>query len=247
MNSNTLYTIAVQLGLLAALALAQSSAVACTFTKDALGRIVYTDCTIQQNTPQLRMPNLRVNSAVIDPAAGGGTGFVVGFDIINAGQADTDKSLAITLHYLDGQPPDGFDIDTVVYVVSEDHRSNFHYDTATGQFMPYSPHSFRINRLAAGATHAFAFGDPFAPQFFLQDRSQTYKIGLVVEIDEPAGASSPLSSMQHGEIIESDESDNHYNLECLIYAEGLGDLTEIWEIAHFHVNNDLTLPLIPPC
>ncbi len=122
-----------------------------------------------------------------------------------------------------------------------------HYDNYTQQWMPYSQQTHRINKLAAADTQAFYFGNSLSPRYFLHDRNMTYKLGLLIKVDEPNQASASTRGQSHGEVIESNESNNTRSVECLLYGENIKDLSEILPIRHFHINNDLELPLIGHC
>lgn len=217
----------------------------CEITQNNLGMTIFTDCYKINEQPQIKLPNLRLKSTSINLAPGGGTAFDVGFVIENSGQQDSDRGLYYS-GYSNSLNP-GFYIDSVVYAVSEDHSVNMHWDNDTLQWMPYTQTRARISRLAAGSTRTFQFGSPSFPRFFLYNRDLTYKIGLAIIVDDPHAFSTTTASVPHGEVVESDESDNNLTYECLVYGYNISDLSEILHVEHFHINNDLNLPLIGPC
>lgn len=223
----------------------------CELSENQFGRTVYKDCFLFKDQPQLKKPNLHIKSASISVAAGGGTGLGMSFEVSNNGQLDTDSSLFQLIHSF--VPNNGeFDIETVAYVMSEDLMNNFHFDERLYQYVPLSHDKQRSAKLAAHASRQISLSPDFAPRFFLRDREQTYKVGLVIKVDEEISLSGSSGHgisgrVDHGEIIESDEFDNSYSTECLVYANTLTDLSEILHITHFHVNSDLNLPLISPC
>lgn len=240
--------------LLFLLSLFWNQAQSCEISQDDSGRTIYTDCFLFEDQPQLKMPNLQVKSASISIALGptgyGDTGLDIGFEIINSGQADSDRGSFYTGYSYNGGNTmnGGFDVKTVVYAVSEDHSFNMHFDADQQQFVPYSQETHRVNKLVAGDSKYYYFGTAAGlPRFFLRDRNVTYKVGLLIKVDEPHVTGVSTRGVPHGEIVESDESDNNRTVECLVYGYNISDLSEILHIEHFHINNDLELPLIVPC
>ncbi len=246
MNTYTKKQAMIKLSITFLLLIGWHQAQSCEITQNSLGMTVYIDCFKIDDQPKIKMPNLRVKSTSIQIAAGGGTGFEVGFEIENSGQQDSDRGLYYSGYSLNSYNP-GFYVDTAVYAVSEDHSVNMHYDNDTSQWMPYTKTRTRINKLAAGSTWSYFFGSSASPRFFLYDRNLTYKIGLAIIVDDPHAFSSTTSGVSHGEVIESNESDNNLTYECLVYGYNISDLSEILSIKHFHINNDLNLPLVGPC
>lgn len=233
--------------LLLLLSLYWSQAQSCEILQDDSGRTIYKDCFLFDDQPKLKMPNLQVKSASISIYPGSATGLDIGFEIINSGQADSNFGAFYSMYSLNGSNYGEFNIESTVYAVSEDHSFNMHYDNDLQQWMPYTQTTHRILKLAAGATRPFYYGTASSPRFFLKDRSLTYKVGMVIKVDEPNVTGTSTRGVPHGEVVESDESDNNRTVECLVYGNNLSDLSEIWHIEHFHINNDLELPLVSPC
>lgn len=221
---------------------------ACELAQDAYGRYISKDCYLKKDQVEMKMADLQVTSATISLAPGGGTGFYIDFTIGNTGTADTDSGLTFNSGFILGAGMSkGFNVESTVYVVSEDLSLNLHYDEDTAQLMTYSQQNHRLTRLSAGARQSFIYGSPGSPRFHLYNRNMTYKIGLVIKVDEAQNTLSTTSGQSHGEIIESDEFNNDRSIECLVYGYNISDLSEILNIPHFHINNDLELPLISPC
>lgn len=246
MNTNTHKNISKKISVTFLLLFGWHSAQGCDITQNSLGNTIFDYCLVRENQHKLKMPNLRVKSTYISIVPGGGTGLEIGFEIENSGQLDSDKGYYYSGYSLNGHDP-GFNFKSTVYIVSEGHSNNIHYDTHTAQWMPYSQTTQRINKLAAGNTEQFHFGTTGSPQFFLRDRDFTYKIGIVIQIDEPQLISTSTKGVAHGEVVESNEQDNDLNLECLVYGYNISDLSEILQVESFHINNDLNLPLVGPC
>jgi hypothetical protein len=220
----------------------------CEITQDEYGRYIFRDCYLKKDQPKIKMADLEVASATISLAAGSGTGFYIDYTITNTGSADTDSGLIFNSGYsIGGGTSKGFDVESTVYVVSEDLSLNLHYDEVTAQWMPYTQQDHRITRLAAADRQSFSYGRPGLPRFYLHDRNMTYKIGLTIKVDEPQTRTGSTRGMTHGEIVESDEFNNNRSIECLVYGNNISDLSEILSVRHFHINNDLNLPMISPC
>ena len=216
----------------------------CEITKSKFGKYMFNDCYILDDQPKVKMPNLRVSDSSLRIVPGGGTGLDVWFEIINSGQADSDWNASFAgLFNNTGE----FNIKYTVYAVSEDIRLNRIYDVDLSQWVSSSQTRTREHKLIAGATKLFRFGTTTSPRFSLMDRDQTYKLGLSIVIDQPSSFPGSIRKLLHGEIIESNESDNRFSLECLVYSENIGSLSEIFDVKHFHVNYDLKLPLIDHC
>lgn len=211
----------------------------CEISQDESGRTIFKDCFKRDDPPTLKMPNLQIKSASIF-ASPGGPDLFFSFEIINSGQVDSDRVLFYPGYYINGRNS-GFNIESTFYVVSEDNSFNYVYDYSLSQWMPFSKTKHRLNNLAAGDTKLYRSQG----QYSLWGRDMTYKVGLSIEVDKPQ--SSYIRSLAHGEIVESNEFDNSSSIECLVYGNNLSELSELLPIKHFHINNDLNLPLINPC
>jgi hypothetical protein len=219
----------------------------CEITQDDNGLYIFRDCYLRTEHLKMKMADLQVTGANISIASGGGTGLFINFSVTNRGTAATDSGLVFKSGYSLYNMSKGFNVESTVYVVSEDHSFNMHYDNDIRQWMPYSQQTQRVSRLDVGDSQAISFGSPGNPRFYLHDRNLTYKVGVAIKVDEPQTSSGSTRGLTHGEIVESDESNNDLTLECLVYGSNISDLSEIFNVRHFHINNDLNLPMISPC